>query len=116
MHCFCGYKKVPILKVSVTNLQGFSDQLLYDKVDFRASNFGATLELQIEAKQKMLCRSVAFGVKSVEKKLLRKNIFELATPSLDIFQFSINSPACRKTLFIGSRNQKNCLQRELWQF
>ena len=81
MHYFCGYKKVPILKVSVTNLQGFSEQLLYNKVDFRASNFGATLELQIEAKQKMLGRSVAFGSKSVEKHLIRQNFFELTTPN-----------------------------------
>ena len=35
-----------------------------NKVDFGASNFEATLQLQIEAKRTMLGKSVAFGVKS----------------------------------------------------
>ena len=38
------------------------------------------LQLQIEAKRKMLGSSVAFGVKSVEKHLIRRNFFELTTP------------------------------------
>ena len=38
------------------------------------------MQLQIEAKRKMLGRSVAFGVKSVEKHLIRRNFFELTTP------------------------------------
>ena len=46
------------------------EQLLFNKVDFGASNFEAALQLQIEAEQKMLGWSVAFGVKSVEKQLL----------------------------------------------
>ena len=55
-------------------------QLLYNKVNFRASDFEAALQLQIEAKQKMLGRSVAFGVKSAEKHLIMQNFFELTTP------------------------------------
>ena len=55
------------------------DQLLYSKVDFGASDFEAALQLQTEAKQKMLGWSVAFGVKSVEKYSIRQNIFELTT-------------------------------------
>ena len=51
------------------------EQLLFNKVDFRASDFGAALQLQIEAKRKMLGWSVAFGVKSVEKHLIRRNFF-----------------------------------------
>ena len=41
-----------------------------NKVDFGASNFEATLQLQIEAKRTMLDKSVAFGVK-----------FQLTTPN-----------------------------------
>ena len=45
-----------------------------------ASDLEAALQLQIEAMQKMLGRSVAFGVKSVEKHLIGQNFFELTTP------------------------------------
>ena len=51
------------------------EQLLFNKVDFRASDFEVALQLQIEAKRKMLGWSVAFGVKSVEKHLIRRNFF-----------------------------------------
>ena len=39
------------------------------------------MQLQIEAKQKLLGRSVAFGVKSVRKHLIGQNFFELMTPT-----------------------------------
>ena len=42
-----------------------------NKVDFEASDFKAVLQLQIEAKRKMLGRTVALGVKSVEKHLIK---------------------------------------------
>ena len=73
-----------------TNIKSFSnksastfwpEQLLYIKVDFGASDFEAALQLQIEAKQKLLGRSVAFGVKSVRKHLIGQNFFELMTPT-----------------------------------
>ena len=40
-------------------------ELLFNKVDFRASDFEAAVLLQIEVKQKMLSRSVTLEVKSV---------------------------------------------------
>ena len=46
-----------------------------NKVDFGASDFEAAVLLQIEVKQKMLGRSVTFGVKSVEKHPQTKNFF-----------------------------------------
>ena len=59
----------------MTNLQGIFDLINFYiiKVEFRASNFEAALQLQIVAKWKMLGISVTFGVKSVEKHLIRKN-------------------------------------------
>ena len=57
-------------------------QLLYNKVDFGASDFEAAVLLQIEVKQKMLGRSVTFGPKSVEKSSQQKNFFELTTPDV----------------------------------
>ena len=59
----------------MTNLQGIIDPINFYiiKVEFRASNFEAALQLQIVAKWKMLGISVTFGVKSVEKHLIRKN-------------------------------------------
>ena len=43
------------------------------------------MQLQIEAKQKMLGRSVAFGVvfgeKSAEKHLIRQNFLQMTTPN-----------------------------------
>ena len=38
------------------------EQLLHNKVDFRASDFEAALQLQIEAKPKKLSWSVTLGV------------------------------------------------------
>ena len=54
---------------------------MYNKVDFRASDFEAAVLLQIEVKRKMLSRSVTFGPKSVEKRFQQQNFFELATPN-----------------------------------
>ena len=60
----------------VFNSKNFGfEQLLYNKVDFGASVFEATVQLQIEVKQKMLGRSVAFRVKSVKKALKPKTFF-----------------------------------------
>ena len=55
--------------------QRLRNQLYYIKVDFGASHFEAALQLQIEAKRKMLGISAAFEVKSVEKHLRRQNFF-----------------------------------------
>ena len=55
-------------------------QLLYNKVDITAPDFEAAVQLQIEVKQKMLGRSVVFGVKSVKKRPQTKNFFYLTTP------------------------------------
>ena len=52
-----------------------TEQLLFNRVDFRASNFEVALQLHIEAKQKMLGRSVTFGPKSVEKRPQTTNFF-----------------------------------------
>ena len=48
------------------------EQLLYNKVDFGASDFEAAVLLQIEVKPKMLGRSVTFEPKSVEKRFNSK--------------------------------------------
>ena len=78
------------MRICYTSFKSFSnksariflfEQLLYNKVDFGASDFEAALQLQIEAKQKLLGRSVAFGVKSVRKHLIGQNFFELMTPT-----------------------------------
>ena len=65
----------------------------------------AALQVQIEANQKMLGRSVAFGVKSAEKHLIRQNFFELTTPisqaSLgeeDITPFQVGIKICEDFL------------------
>ena len=57
------------------------EQLLYNKVDFGASDFEAALRLQIEVKRKILGRSVASGVKSAEKHLIRQNFLQMTTPN-----------------------------------
>ena len=44
---------VPILKASVTKSARFLEQLVYNKFDFKASNFDAAVQLQFEAKQKL---------------------------------------------------------------
>ena len=48
-------------------------------VDFGASDFEAAVQLQIEAKQKILGWSVTFGLKSVEKRLPRANFLKWQT-------------------------------------
>ena len=74
---FQGHFKVSVLKVSVTNLQGFFDLsnnfYILNKVDFGASDFEAAALLQIEVKQKMLGRSVTFEPKSVEKRFQQQS-------------------------------------------
>ena len=64
-------------KTGIINPQGFFlfEQLLFDEVDFTASNFEVAVQLQIEVKRKMLGRSVTFGPKSVEKRLLTASFF-----------------------------------------
>ena len=59
--------------------------LVYNKADFTA--FEASVQLQIEVKQKMLGRSVTFGPKSVEKHFQQQNFFELTTPSQQVTIF-----------------------------
>ena len=66
---------MPVLKVAVTNLQGFFDLSNFYFVDFRDPNFEATVQLQIQAKQKMLGRAVTFGPGSVEKRPQQGNFF-----------------------------------------
>ena len=61
--CYTSFKSFSIKSAMIF----LFEELLYNKVDFRASHFEAAVQLQIEAKRKMLGRSVAFGVKSVEK-------------------------------------------------
>ena len=83
---------IPVLKVSVTNPRGFFDliwsfKLLFNRVDFRASDFEAALQLQIEAKQKKLGWSVTLGVKSVEKHLIRGTLKNLTTPTMHTCEF-----------------------------
>ena len=56
-------------------------QLLFNKVDFGASDFEASVLLQIEVKRKMLGWSVTFWPKCVEKRFQQQNFFELATPN-----------------------------------
>ena len=77
------------LRICYTSFKSFSnksarifwfEQLLFNKVDFGASDFEAAVLLQIEVKQKMLGRSVTFGPKSVEKRFQQQNFFELTTP------------------------------------
>ena len=58
------------------------EQLLFNEVDFGASDFKATVLLQIEVKQTMLGRSVTFGPKSVEKRFQQQSFFELTTPNV----------------------------------
>ena len=78
------YTNTCIFKVSVTDPQGifWFEQLLNNKVDFRASDFEDAVQLQIEAKQKILGWSVTFGLKSVEKRPPRANFFPLMTPNV----------------------------------
>ena len=45
------------------------------------------MQLQIEVKQKMLGRSVAFRVKSVKKRPQTKNFFYLTTPNAHKYQW-----------------------------
>ena len=80
------------LRICYTSFKSFSnksarifwfEQLLFNKVDFGASDFEAAVLLQIEVKRKMLGRSVTFGPKSVEKHFQHQNFFELTTPNLD---------------------------------
>ena len=66
-------------KTGITNPPGFK-QLLYNNVDFEASDFEASVQLQIEVKRKMLSRSVTFGLKSVENRFQQQTFFELTTP------------------------------------
>ena len=83
---------IPILKVSVTNPQGFlylsNYYILIIKLILQPPTLRlqCTVQLQIEIKQKMLGRSVTFGVKSVEKRPPRANFFELSTPIEYVFQ------------------------------
>ena len=55
--------------------------LVYNKVDFGASDFEATVLLKIEVKPKMHGRSVTFEPRSVEKHFQQQNFFELTTPN-----------------------------------
>ena len=73
---FCGLKHTPILKVAVTNRQGFFDlsDFYFVKLILYPPNFEATVQLQIWVKQKMLDRLVTFGPKSV-KNALNREIF-----------------------------------------
>ena len=80
------------LKLCYTNFKSFSnkstrifwfEQLLYNKVDFTASDFEAALQLQIEVKWKMFGRSVTLGPKSVEKHLIKGTLKNLTTPIAD---------------------------------
>ena len=57
--------------------------LLYNKIDFGASDFEVAVHLQTEAKWKMLGRSVTFGPKSVEKHFQRGTLKNLTTPIRD---------------------------------
>ena len=59
-----------------------SEQLLYNKVDFGASDFEAALQLQNKVKGKLLGRSVTLGPKPVEKHLTKGTLKNLTTPSL----------------------------------
>ena len=61
-------------KIGITNSKGFFDLSNFYIIKF-ITDFEAALQLQIEAKQKMLGRSVAFDVKSVEKRSIRQNFF-----------------------------------------
>ena len=49
------------------------------------------MQLLNDVKQKMFCRSVTFGVKSVEKLPQTENFFELTIPNLEapVFEFFI---------------------------
>ena len=49
------------------------------------------MQLLNDVKQKMFCRSVTFGVKSVEKLPQTENFFELTIPNLEapVFESSI---------------------------
>ena len=71
-------------KSGITNLRGFFyfSNFYIIKVDFGASDFEAAVLLQIEVKQKMLCRSLTFGPKSVEKHFQRGTLKNLTTPKL----------------------------------
>ena len=78
------------LRICYTSFKRFSnkstrifwfEQLLFNKVDFTASNFEAALQLQIEVKWKTLGRSVTFGPKSVEKQLIKGTLENLTTPN-----------------------------------
>ena len=57
------------------------EQLLFNKVDFGASNFEAALQLQTVVKWKLLGRSVTFGPKSVEKHPIKGTLKNLTTPN-----------------------------------
>ena len=70
-------------KTGITNPQGFFlfEQLLFNKVDFGASDFEAAVGLQVEAAGKM---KVAVGVldhRTIQNCFACKNFFELTTPS-----------------------------------
>ena len=74
------------LRICYTSFKSFSnksarifwlEQLLFNKVDFGASDFEAAVQLQIEVKQKMLGWSLTFGLKSVEKCLPRGTLKNL---------------------------------------
>ena len=90
--------KIPHGFVIGTNFKSFCNKaariflfehLLYNKVDFGATNFEAAVQLQIEVKRKMLGRSVTIGVKSVEKCPPRADFFELTTPNTYLTLFTL---------------------------
>ena len=56
------------------------EQLLFNNVDLGASDFEASVVLQIKVKQKILGSSVTFGPKSVENRFQQQTFFEMTTP------------------------------------
>ena len=73
--------------ICYTSFKSFSNKsafILYNKVNFGASDFEAAVLLQIEVKLNMLGRSVTFEPRSVEKRFQQQNFFELTTPTVQI--------------------------------